>query len=148
MNNDPKEPRLLDHEADGIRELDNLLPRWWVWLFYITIVFSAVYLGYYHVFGKGDLQIAEYEKEWKRGEEIKAAAIAKFESSLSSLTVSTDEVVLAQGLGIYTTYCAPCHRPDGGGLWDRTCATTTGSTARTTWTPCASSSTASPRRAC
>ncbi len=116
MNNDPKEPRLLDHEADGIRELDNLLPRWWVWLFYITIAYSAVYLGYYHVFGKGDLQIAGYEKEWKRGEAIKAAAIAKFESSLNSLTVSTDEVVLAQGLGIYTTYCSPCHRPDGGGL--------------------------------
>jgi len=116
MNNDPKEPRLLDHEADGIRELDNLLPRWWVWLFYITIAYSAVYLGYYHVFGKGDLQIAEYEKEWKRGEAIKAAAIAKFESSLNSLTVSTDEVVLAQGSGIYTTYCSPCHRPDGGGL--------------------------------
>ena len=52
-----KDPLLLDHdEADGIRELDNNLPRWWVWLFYITIIFSAVYLIYYHVAKMGDLR--------------------------------------------------------------------------------------------
>jgi len=37
MSNDPKEPLLLDHNYDGIQELDNNLPRWWVWLFYITM---------------------------------------------------------------------------------------------------------------
>ncbi|MES1180872.1 MAG: cbb3-type cytochrome c oxidase N-terminal domain-containing protein, partial [Verrucomicrobiota bacterium] len=54
MSNDPKEPLLLDHEYDGIHELDNNLPRWWVWLFYITIIYSAGYLVYYHVTGSGD----------------------------------------------------------------------------------------------
>ena len=49
------DPLLMDHEADGIRELDNKLPRWWVWLFYFTIIFAAVYLVYYHVLGAGDL---------------------------------------------------------------------------------------------
>ena len=68
MSNDPKEPLLLDHEYDGIRELDNQLPRWWVWLFYITIFYSAGYLVYYHVTGSGDLQAAEYTKEMKSGE--------------------------------------------------------------------------------
>ena len=47
MNNDSQDPLLLDHNYDGIQELDNNLPRWWVWLFYITIIFSAVYLIYY-----------------------------------------------------------------------------------------------------
>ncbi len=114
--NDPKEPLLLDHEADGIKELDNNLPRWWVWLFYLTIVFSVVYLGYYHVFRAGDLQAAEYDKEWKKGEEIKSSAIAKFESSLGALEPSKDPLILGKGQQTFVALCAPCHRPDGGGL--------------------------------
>jgi cytochrome c oxidase cbb3-type subunit 3 len=116
MNDDSNEPLLLDHEADGIRELDNNLPRWWVWLFYLTIAFAAVYLLYYHVFGAGDLQIATYEKEAKQGEAIKSAALAKFESGLGTLAPSTEASVLAQGRQTFMTLCAPCHRPDGGGL--------------------------------
>ena len=116
MNNDPQEPKLLEHEADGIRELDNLLPRWWVWLFYLTIMFAAAYLVYYHVLGAGDLQAAEYAKEAKLGEQIKSAAIAKFESSIGTLEPSKDKAVVLQGQQIFLTYCAPCHRADGGGL--------------------------------
>ena len=51
---DPNET-LMSHEADGIRELDNLLPRWWVWLFNLTILFSVAYMLYYHVLNMGDL---------------------------------------------------------------------------------------------
>ncbi|MEW6050395.1 MAG: cbb3-type cytochrome c oxidase N-terminal domain-containing protein [Candidatus Zixiibacteriota bacterium] len=54
---------MLDHEYDGIRELDNDLPRWWVWLFYITIFWAAVYLLYYHVFAIGYLSRDEYLQE-------------------------------------------------------------------------------------
>ena len=54
----PPHPLLLAHEADGIKELDNLLPRWWVWLFYLTTAFAVVYMLYYHVFKMGDLQAA------------------------------------------------------------------------------------------
>jgi cytochrome c oxidase cbb3-type subunit 3 len=116
MNNDSQAPRLLEHEIDGIKELDNLLPRWWVWLFNITIIFAPVYLLYYHVFGMGDLQAAEWKKEWDRGEAIKSAAIAKFESGIATLEPTKDQVVLGQGHQLFQTYCAPCHRPDGGGL--------------------------------
>jgi cytochrome c oxidase cbb3-type subunit 3 len=116
MSNDPKEPLLLDHNYDGIQELDNNLPRWWVWLFYITIIFSAVYLVYYHVSGSGDLQAAEYAKEMKSGEQVKAAAMGKFEMSISTLAPSTDAAVLTDGRITYSKYCAPCHRVDGGGL--------------------------------
>ncbi len=37
------DPLLLDHDYDGIQELDNKLPRWWVWLFNLTIVFGVFY---------------------------------------------------------------------------------------------------------
>ena len=50
-----KGPRLLDHDADGIQEFDNDLPRWWVLLFYCSIVFAVVYLCYFHVFRVGML---------------------------------------------------------------------------------------------
>ena len=65
MNNhdQQQDPLLLDHEYDGIRELDNKLPRWWVWLFYLSIVFAVIYMVYYHVLGKGKLMAAEYEEE-------------------------------------------------------------------------------------
>lgn len=116
MSNDPQEPLLLDHDYDGIQELDNNLPRWWVWLFYITIIFSAVYLIYYHVARVGDLQAAEYDKEMKAGESLKAAAMGHFEADIPALTPSTDAAVLQAGSQIYAKFCAPCHRADGGGL--------------------------------
>ena len=118
MNKDsnPDDAPLLDHDADGIRELDNLLPRWWVWLFYLTAIFSVIYMGYYHVFRRGDLQIAEYRKEAQRGDSIKAAALSKFETSIGTLAPNSDKGVIGKGQQVYTTMCAPCHRPDGGGL--------------------------------
>lgn len=114
--NDSQDPLLLDHEADGIRELDNNLPRWWVWLFYLTIAFSVVYLLWYHVFRVGDLQAAEYLKEMERGDKIKSAALARFEQSLTSMEPQQDQAILAKGRQTFMTLCAPCHREDGGGL--------------------------------
>ncbi len=65
--------KLLDHNYDGIQELDNKLPPWWLNLFYFTIIWAVLYLLYYHVLGMGDLQIAEYQKEmnpnWKASTE-------------------------------------------------------------------------------
>ena len=116
MNEEPRDPLLMDHEADGIKELDNNLPRWWVWLFYISIAYSVFYMVYYHVLKAGDLQIAEYEKECAAGEKIKSEAIGKFEANLASLAPSEKPGVLAQGQQTFMSLCAPCHRPDGGGL--------------------------------
>ena len=110
------DPLLLPHEVDGIRELDNKLPRWWVLLFYLTIAFAAAYLVQYHVLGAGDLMTAEYKKEMAAGTAIKQAAMSRFESEIPTLDPSKDPVVLAQGKKTFVTLCAPCHRPDGGGL--------------------------------
>ena len=115
MNNE-KDPLLLDHEVDGIRELDNQLPRWWVWLFNITILFAPFYLVYYHVLGAGDLSGTEYQKEMKQGAELKNAAMGKFEASIPSLIPSKDPGVVDNGRQIFLTRCAPCHRADAGGL--------------------------------
>ena len=116
MNNTNRDPLLMDHEADGIQELDNNLPRWWVWLFYLTIAYAVFYMLYYHVLNMGDLQAAEYKKESAAGERIKSEAIGKFEANLASLTPSTDPATLSKGQQTYIMLCSPCHRPDGGGL--------------------------------
>ncbi|MEI6779783.1 MAG: cbb3-type cytochrome c oxidase N-terminal domain-containing protein [Verrucomicrobiota bacterium] len=111
-----KDPLLLDHEADGIRELDNKLPRWWVWLFYCTIGFAVAYMGYYHVLRAGNLMDAEYRQEMKVGNAIKQVAMSRFESDIATLTPSKETDVLDHGKKTFLTLCAPCHRPDAGGL--------------------------------
>ncbi len=116
MNDEPRDPLLMDHDTDGIKELDNNLPRWWVWLFYICIAYAVFYMVFYHVLKAGDLQIAEYEKESAAGDKIKSEAIGKFEANLAALTPSKDPATLSQGQQTFMTLCAPCHRPDGGGL--------------------------------
>jgi cytochrome c oxidase cbb3-type subunit 3 len=123
MSNHPKYPLLLDHEYDGIQELDNQLPAWWVWLFYLSIIFSAAYMIYYHVYHAGNKQVAqygqqlaEYQAEMQAGEKIKVSAMGKFEASIPALQPSADAAALADGREIYAKYCAPCHRADGGGL--------------------------------
>lgn len=115
-SHEPEDPLLLDHDADGIRELDNDLPRWWVWLFYLTIAYSVAYMLYYHVFRLGDLQAAEYAREMERGDAIKSQALARFEAEVGSMQPLADPDALRRGLQTYTTLCAPCHRDDGGGL--------------------------------
>jgi len=118
MNTTPQDqdPLLLDHEYDGIRELDNKLPRWWVWLFNLSIVFAVIYMIYYHLLDAGPLMAAQYQAEMAIGEKIKAAAVAEFESKMVSLQPSTDPLMLAEGRETFEKLCAPCHRPDGGGL--------------------------------
>lgn len=58
-----EESIMLDHDYDGIRELDNNLPPWWKYGFYLTIVVAVIYLINFHVLGTGDLQLKEYEKK-------------------------------------------------------------------------------------
>jgi cytochrome c oxidase cbb3-type subunit 3 len=113
---DQNEPLLEGHEIDGISELDNKLPRWWVWLFYGTTIFAIIYMLYYHVFHAGDLMAAEYAKEMKAGEVLKGAAMAKFEGDLNTLEPSKEQAVLDAGKKTFMVLCAPCHRADGGGL--------------------------------
>ena len=115
-NNEQFDAPLLDHEADGIKELDNKLPRWWVWLFYITIIFAGVYWVIYHTTGLGNLSIEKYHQEMRAARLAQEQAMTSSEQVPWPTEASEDEVVVAQGQALYATHCAVCHGPDGGGI--------------------------------
>jgi cytochrome c oxidase cbb3-type subunit 3 len=105
---------ISDHEYDGIRELDNDLPPWWKWLFYITIVFAIVYLVRLFVFEADDLvQQSEYNKEMAQ-----AAIMAPSQSPSETfeIKVLNDQTSIANGKAIFDKICSVCHLADGGGL--------------------------------
>ena len=108
----------LGHEYDGIRELDNSLPPWWLWLFYGTMIWGAGYLFYYYVSGKGLDQKQEYVAEMKAAEEQKALFLSTQANDIDekSVTVATDEASLAAGKEIFVANCAVCHGQNGEGL--------------------------------
>ncbi|MEM0517138.1 MULTISPECIES: cbb3-type cytochrome c oxidase N-terminal domain-containing protein [Aequorivita] len=107
---------VLDHNYDGIRELDNNLPPWWTYLFYATIVFAIGYFVYYQMFD-GPTQIDEYEAEVAQAE----IAIAEFKKNNKDLVdaetveLLTEASDLAAGKTIYTDNCVACHKDSGGG---------------------------------
>lgn len=108
----------LDHEYDGIRELDNRLPPWWLYGFYVTIIFGVVYLWRYHVSYSAPLSREEFEIAVKKAdEEVKVYLAQKGESvDENTVTVSADAADLTEGKKIYTTACVACHKDDGGGM--------------------------------
>jgi len=104
---------VLDHEYDGIRELDNHLPPWWTYLFYLTIAFSVVYVLVYHVFDIAPSQEEEYRTAMQQAEVQKASAAANID--VSEMKPVTDDQAIAQGQEIYISYCSSCHGQQGGG---------------------------------
>lgn len=108
---------LLDHDYDGITELDNQLPPWWKFLFYFTIVFAIVYMLYFHVFNIGNLQEEEYAAEVKQFE-IQQTALQKTSVMINenTVTILTDAGSLFSGKEIFTKNCAACHGNYGEGL--------------------------------
>lgn len=111
---------VLDHEYDGIRELDNHLPPWWKWLFYASIAWGVVYLFAYHVVDVLPLPAEEYANEVAAAEEAAAARLVASEEAgvlidESTVEMVTDATALADGEKIYQTNCAACHKADGGG---------------------------------
>lgn len=108
---------MLDHDYDGIRELDNKLPPWWVWGFYLTIVFAFVYLIHYHVSGSGSLQLEEYNHEMRTAElekENRMKTDANFVTE-SNVVASADPMALSEGQNIYKKDCVACHGNAGQG---------------------------------
>jgi cytochrome c oxidase cbb3-type subunit 3 len=109
---------MLDHDYDGIKELDNVLPPWWVNLFYATIIFGVIYLVRFHVMG-------DYNQAQEFDQEVAAANIEieknklnspKEEITFDKVTLLTDAESLAKGKEIFNNACAACHRADGGGV--------------------------------
>ena len=99
---------ILDHNYDGIHEFDNDLPPWWKYGFYVTIVFAFVYVGYYHLTTKGQLQAAEYETEMRQAALLVSAG-ADDPNKLTTYLALNTKADLSSGKSIFATNCAPCH---------------------------------------
>lgn len=108
---------LLDHNYDGIQELDNSLPPWWKYGFYLTIVVGFIYMYRFHVSHDGLSQEEELAVEIQKGEEAKAAYLAKSANNVDETTVKylNDESTIAAGKELFIKNCAACHVADGGG---------------------------------
>jgi cytochrome c oxidase cbb3-type subunit 3 len=108
---------LLEHEYDGIREYDNPLPRWWVLIFWGSVVYSFAYVVWYHVSPHGTGVMAAYEEDMR---------LAREERAKQSLAEAPSEAVLGKLMGdadlmqdakvTFTTRCAVCHAAEGQGL--------------------------------
>lgn len=108
---------LLDHEYDGIQELDHPLPRWWLWLFYISIVFSIFYCAYY-LTGIGptlreELEITMQEIEAKKPKQAGGESAPTDETFMALLSQPNR---LKNGQEVFTAKCAACHGDKGQGL--------------------------------
>lgn len=102
---------MLDHNYDGIKELDNSLPPWWVAMFYITIGFAVVYMAYYHITGAGPSSSEQYEIEMEKADKAVKAYLATQANLVDETNAEllTDEQSLAGGKSIYDANCAACH---------------------------------------
>lgn len=108
----------MDHQYDGIVELDNPTPAWFMWLFYGTIIFAVVYLLNYHVFKTGKLQDEEYAIEMKQAAVEQKAFLAKSANQVdeNSVKMSTDAEVLKSGKAVFVQNCVACHGENGQGI--------------------------------
>jgi cytochrome c oxidase cbb3-type subunit 3 len=111
---------LLDHDYDGIHELDNHLPPWWKWMFYITIFWSVLYIINYHIsplWNEGYSQTAEYNAEMEKAEK----ALAEYRKTAAdnvdetNVVLLTDDASLAKGKSKFMELCAACHGDLGQG---------------------------------
>lgn len=107
------------HEWDGLREYNNPMPRWWLGLFYLTIVFALVYLLLYPGLGNfkgllGWTQTGAYEAEVKQVEADVAPLFAKY-AATPIPELAKDPAAMATGRRLFLTNCAVCHGADGHG---------------------------------
>ncbi len=118
----------FEHEYDGIRELDNVLPPWWLWMFYATIIFSVAYLIHYHVspikafekvgfvgpgVGQEELYKMEVQEAEKKKQEYLAVVAGKINEE--NVTALSDANEIQQGKEVFTSNCVTCHGKEGQG---------------------------------
>jgi cytochrome c oxidase cbb3-type subunit III len=118
--------QLLEHDADGIQEYDNDLPRWWLYGFYFTIACAVMYLYYYHAYTGPDWNFLWYnqrgaEAEYKHAVAEANTALGKSNANVVAVeyTLKTDEASLKRGSEIFngtSNLCYTCHRADLGGV--------------------------------
>ncbi|AGA33836.1 Cytochrome c oxidase subunit CcoP [Thioalkalivibrio nitratireducens DSM 14787] len=116
----------MGHTWDGLSEYNNPLPRWWLWMFWITIVFSVIYLILYPGLGRFagllgwhsgnmlNVEDSQYHREMQRAEErYQPIFAAMAERGIPALARDFDS--LTTGRRLYLNYCAICHGADARG---------------------------------
>ena len=107
---------LLDHDYDGIKELDNALPPWWKYGFYVTILVAVVYLYIFHIAGTGKNPTQEYEAQMEDARIAKEKFDAVNKDKVDEKNVPmADKAGLDRGMQIFKTDCFPCHGQLGEG---------------------------------
>ena len=112
---------LLDHDFDGIKELNNKIPPWFMIIFYSSMIFAVIYIFKYHILfdGEGDYQTYEYTEEVRLASlELEAASAAGGGTVIdeNTVTVLDDAASLANGKATYDKHCVACHLSKGEGL--------------------------------
>jgi cytochrome c oxidase cbb3-type subunit III len=110
---------LLESNYDGIQEYDNDLPRWWLYLFYVTIIFAFGYVIYAHG-GYSESATARLDRNMAELAALKQAAAPKAAPASAGkaelLALTRDPAALAAGKDIFQANCTPCHGQDGQGI--------------------------------
>ncbi len=108
-------PKLLAHDADGIREYDNPMPFWWSALFWGTFVYSVLYAGYYMI-GVGPGVRRDYQDELSAFYQEQAAKLGDLKPTMDTIhTLAEDPKMMQAAAGIFRANCTTCHAADGGG---------------------------------
>lgn len=104
---------LIDHGFDGITELDNSLPKWWIGLFYFGIIFCGVYMIAFAFTDYAHPDV-EYDKETK----IQLASIEEYEKNAPPINLETAKYsadYISEGEQLFKTNCVTCHGDNGKG---------------------------------
>ncbi|MES2679461.1 MAG: cbb3-type cytochrome c oxidase N-terminal domain-containing protein [Bacteroidota bacterium] len=112
-----EESIMLDHDYDGIKELDNNLPPWWKYGFYLTIIIAFIYMINYHITKTAPLQMEEYTNSIKKAEAEIAQYMKNSADNVDENTVKllTDASDLAAGKDLFISTCSACHGKLGEG---------------------------------
>ncbi|MCF1714221.1 c-type cytochrome [Flavihumibacter sp. RY-1] len=106
----------LGHDYDGIRELDNRLPPWWLYGFYLCILFAAIYLWRFHVTHTGPSSVEEFNRAMAIADKQKEEYLKKAANNIDeNSVVMMDAAGIAAGQALYITNCAACHGKQGEG---------------------------------
>ena len=107
----------LDHDYDGIKELDNALPPWWIYGFYFTILFAGVYMYRYHISKSSPLQVEELAIEKIQAEKDKVAFMATLANNVDETSIAYNPTaeLLTEGKVIFVKNCVSCHGPEAQG---------------------------------
>lgn len=108
---------LLNHEYDGIREFDNPMPKWWVWIFWGSFYFGLGYFIHYHMTGNGESVAVAYDTDLALAREKEAMQAMGGEVNDESLSkLMANQAMMADASKLFIQRCAQCHGAKGEGL--------------------------------